>query len=114
MAANPTDKLNTYGEFWPFYLAEHRRHGTRLLHYFGTLLGVVTLATAIATQVWWLVVAALVSGYLFAWIAHIWIERNRPATFTYPWWSFISDFRMCFLALTFRLRAELRRYNVIH
>ncbi|MEQ8354943.1 MAG: DUF962 domain-containing protein [Kiloniellaceae bacterium] len=83
-----------YREFWPRYLDEHRREPTRQLHFAGTCLGLFLLAGAIASGNWWLALAAVISGYAFAWVAHAFIERNRPATFTHPWWSFISDFRM--------------------
>ena len=33
-------------------------------------------------------------GYGFAWIGHFFFEKNRPATFTYPLYSFIGDWVM--------------------
>lgn len=102
-------RFKTYAEFWPYYLTEHSLPATRMLHYFGTGLGLALLVAAILTLDWTLLPIALVSGYLFAWIGHIAIERNRPATFTYPLWSFVSDFRMLGLWLVGRLDSELAR-----
>jgi len=90
------DRSRTYREFWPRYLGEHRRAATRGLHFAGTCLGLVLLAGAVAAADWRLAAAALACGYAFAWIGHAVVERNRPATFTHPWWSFVSDFRMLF------------------
>jgi hypothetical protein len=101
--------IQSYGEFWPYYLREHRRAATRALHYLGSLTGLALLALAVLFGDWRLVPAALIAGYLFAWIGHLAVERNRPATFTYPLWSFISDFRMLWLWLTLRLEDELKR-----
>jgi len=77
-------RCETYAEFWPFYLGKHRRAGTRALHFFGTGLGLVLLAVAVATGDWRLLLAAVVAGYGFAWLGHAFVERNRPATFQYP------------------------------
>jgi hypothetical protein len=103
------EKIQTYREFWPYYLGEHRRRGTRALHYVGTSLGLAALAAAIVLANWPLAVVAVVSGYAFAWIGHAFVERNKPATFTYPFWSLLSDFRMYFLAVTGKLGTELNR-----
>ena len=102
-------RIQTYGEFWPFYLSQHSHPANRALHVIGTGLGAVLLAAGIAALDWRLIVASAVAGYAFAWAGHAFIERNRPATFTYPVWSLVSDLRMFGLALAGRLAAELKR-----
>lgn len=107
-----SEKIAEYKDFWPYYLREHTKPATRGLHYFGTALGLAILVAALVTTNWWLLIAAIVSGYLFAWIGHAFVERNRPATFTYPVWSFASDFRMFGYWLSGRLSGELDRLQI--
>ena len=87
-------RYRTFREFYPFYLSEHRDPVCRRLHFVGSALVLVAIAAAIVTgNPWWLV-AAPVAGYGFAWIGHFFFEKNRPATFTYPLYSFIGDWVM--------------------
>lgn len=101
--------INTYNEFWEFYLREHSKPLTRVLHLIGTTLGLALLVYFVATGRWYFFPLFFVVGYAFAWFAHFVVEKNRPATFKYPFWSFISDFKMIAYMLTGRLGAELER-----
>ena len=106
------DRITTYSAFWPYYLREHAKPRTRSLHFLGTGLALCLLAGAAFLGQWSMLLAAVVSGYAFAWVGHFFVEKNRPATFTYPLWSLFSDFRMFFLWLAGRLAPELRRAGV--
>src|SRR3569832_2030258 len=104
--------IETYRDFWPYYLQEHAKPATRTLHFIGTGLAVGAVTAAILTGQAWLGAVALVAGYGPAWAAHFFVEKNRPATFTYPVWSLISDFRMAFAWLTGHLSEELAKAGV--
>ena len=86
--------ITKYSEFWDFYIREHSKPLTRLLHFAGTLLGLILLVWVVWIGRWYYFPVFFVVGYAFAWFAHFVIEKNRPATFKYPFWSLISDFKM--------------------
>ena len=97
-------QFKSFAEFWPYYLSEHGKPATRVLHCLGTLTAIAFVILVVVIGKWWLFPLALVPGYGLAWVGHFFIEKNRPATFTYPLWSFIGDWKMLGLMLTGRLR----------
>ena len=101
--------ITTYAEFWPYYLREHAQAATRAWHYLGTGLAMILLIVLIATRNWAFLPLVLVSGYFFAWMSHGLIEKNKPATFTYPLWSLLSDFKMLYHFLTGTMGRELTK-----
>jgi len=106
------ERSRSYREFWPRYLDAHADAGTRWLHFAGTGLGLGALVLGLALGSVVLVVLAPVLAYGLAWLGHFGVARNRPATFTHPLWSLLSDLRMLGLWLTGRLDAELRRHGI--
>ena len=101
--------IETYDEFWDFYVREHSEPLTRLLHFAGTSLALVMLFWFIRNGNWYYFPLCLVVGYGFAWTSHFFIEKNKPATFQYPFWSFISDYKMMFYMLIGKMNAEVER-----
>lgn len=106
-------EYQSFSAFWPFYLREHAQPMTRIWHYVGSTLALTVLVFALATQNWWLLLAVPVSGYFFAWVSHAFVERNKPATFTYPLWSLMADYKMYAFFLTGRLGPELEKAGVV-
>lgn len=107
-----SNRKASYEEFWPFYLQEHARPQTRNLHYIGTALVIGIGLITVLMQNWLLLIAMPIAGYFFAWVSHAFVEKNKPATFTHPLWSLISDFRMFFLWISGRLGPELQKAGV--
>jgi hypothetical protein len=76
------ERITNYAEFWDFYVQEHLQPLTRLLHFV---------------------------GYGFSWFSHFFVEKNKPASFQYPLWSFISDYKMMFYMLIGKMNTEVER-----
>jgi hypothetical protein len=105
------EHIETYQEFWDFYVAEHSEPLTRYMHFVGTTLGLVSLVWIVRGGHWLYLPLPFVVGYAFAWFAHFFVEHNKPATFKYPFWSFISDYKMVFYMLTGKMNAEVERVS---
>lgn len=85
-------RIKSFREFYPFYLSEHRNRTCRRLHFLGTALVLTVIAGAAVSRNPWLLLLAPVVGYGFAWAGHYIFEHNRPATFSYPFYSLAADF----------------------
>ena len=89
-------RFASFREFYPFYLDEHSNRTSRRLHFIGSCGVLVLLGVALWQRNGGWLLAALVCGYGFAWVGHFFFEKNRPATFKYPLWSLMGDWRMFF------------------
>ena len=99
-------KFESFAKLYPYYLREHSNPNCRRLHYVGSILAVSALALTFFASPWW-ALAAPFAGYGFAWVSHAKIEKNKPATFTYPGWSLMADFVMLGSFVTGRLKWQL-------
>lgn len=92
---NNNDKsYTTFKSFYPYYLSEHENLTCRRLHVIGSTLVLFCLAYAVLTRQWLMLLLLPVLGYGFAWVGHFFFEKNRPATFKYPLYSFLGDWVM--------------------
>lgn len=83
-----------FADFYPYYLSEHSNLTCRRLHYLGTTLVLALLAACVLSGAYaWLWLLPVV-GYVPAWLGHFVFEKNRPATFRYPFYSLMGDFVM--------------------
>jgi hypothetical protein len=103
------ERIETFEEFWDYYVSEHSSKATRVLHFLGTTAAMGLLAGGLLTRRRWLLLIAPIAGYGPAWFSHFFIEKNRPATFTYPLWSLQADFVMWWKMVTGTMDAEVAR-----
>ena len=105
-------KLDNLKDFYVFYLNEHSRVWCRIMHYIGSSLVILILGAVVYSQMWIYLLLIPVAGYGFAWVGHFFIEKNRPATFQYPFYSLLSDWIMYFSFLTGQLGRQLQNAGV--
>ena len=96
--------MGSFREFYPFYLSEHRNQVCRRLHFVGSILGLGAVGVAIATWDWRFALLGFLLGYSCAWIGHFFFEKNNPATFRHPFYSFVGDWIMFKDMLTGRVK----------
>ncbi len=103
-------RIESFEEFWPYYVGEHLDKTTRRLHFIGTTaaLGCVAWGIVLGKKKY-LWPAALVAGYGPAWFSHFFVEKNKPATFKYPAWSLYADFVMWSKMIQGTMDAEVER-----
>ncbi len=104
--ASEQKTFNSFSEFYPFYLKEHSNPVCRALHYIGSSGALVILGHALYTGIYSSIIFALVFGYACAWVGHFFFEHNKPATFKYPFYSFLGDWVMLKDFLLGRFRKE--------
>ncbi|GAA0340943.1 DUF962 domain-containing protein [Bowmanella denitrificans] len=98
-------EYQSFREFYPYYLKEHRNLICRRLHFIGSWLVLALLAYSLLSGVLWTLLLVPLVGYGFAWVGHFFFEHNKPATFRYPLYSLMGDWVMFKDILLGRLKA---------
>lgn len=101
-----------YRDFWVAYLDAHRDPRTRGMHYLATIVGMAGTGFAIWLEFLWLMAGGIAAGVVMAVTSHWWIEHNQPLIRVNPFYGAVSDLRMCWLAVTGRLRSEYARLGL--
>jgi hypothetical protein len=102
-------KYGSFEEFWPFYVSQHSKKSTRTLHFIGSTLALGAVAAAVVTRRPALLLGAPRAGDGAARVSHFFVEKNKPATFTYPLWSLMGDARMWWMTANGTMDAEADR-----
>ena len=101
--------MTRFKDFWPLYLQAHRHRSTRIGHYAATTIALITIAASVALQAIWLTMLGIVLGYAIALAAHRLVDGSKSLVTVNPVWGAVADFKMCWLALTGGLSAELAK-----
>ncbi len=101
------NEFRSFKEFWPYYLCEHSKPLTRILHFLGTfsIIPMVIIAFIINP---YLVLLIPIFAYGFAWFGHFFVEKNRPTTFKNPLWSLAGDFKMFYLMCIGKMECSIK------
>ena len=91
---SPQMPIHDYHEFYRFYLTEHCHIMSRRLHVAGSSIGLYFFSKALRQRKAKYLAYGLLSGYACAWIGHFIFEKNKPASFKQPLYSFVSDWHM--------------------
>ena len=100
---NSTEELNiapdaksftSFETFYAFYLKEHSNTTCRRLHFLGSTLSLICLAMLAITGKPHYFLYGLLFGYGCAWLGHFVFEKNKPASFKRPLYSFMGDWVM--------------------
>jgi hypothetical protein len=107
-------RFSSFRDFYPFYLSQHTNTVCRNLHIAGSLLGLAVTVYAITTAAWSAALLGPVVGYGFSWTGHFVFEKNKPATFNWPWYSFLGDWMMVWETMTRRHSMASAQHKDMH
>lgn len=99
-----SQQFTSFKEFYPYYLSEHSNITCRRLHVIGSTLVIIVLVLALVQKSYMLLWLLPILGYGFAWVGHFFYEKNKPATFKYPLYSFIGDWVMFWQVLAGKVK----------
>jgi len=97
-------KFTTFNAFYSYYLKEHTNQTCRRLHFIGSIIVLMLLAFGLVTHNGYYFLLMPIAGYGFAWVGHFFFEHNKPATFSYPLYSLLGDWKMFYQILVGKIK----------
>ena len=87
-----------------YFLIGHKHKYTKLFHFVAIGGAIILGITFFITLDYWFLLAGFAVGYGLSIVSHYLFEKNEPATYSDPVYSFFSAFRMFFEILIGRHR----------
>ena len=101
--------MMSFREFWLRYLRAHQHRGTRVSHYYATGIALSAVTASVLLHSIWVTMLGIVIGYAIALTSHR-VDHSKSLVLVNPVWGARADFKMCWLALTGGLSAELAQH----
>ncbi|AEJ38594.1 hypothetical protein TPY_0392 [Sulfobacillus acidophilus TPY] len=98
-------------DFWMEYLNGHQLLATRLWHFAGTAIAVMTAVLAIIAWNPIYLVGAFLLGYGSSWVAHTFLEHNHPLSWKHPLWALWADITLVRLMLVRGLTEDVGKFK---
>ena len=102
-------RYSRFDDFWDHYLREHAAPQTRQMHFMATTASLSIAASGLLVGRYILLLLAVIVGYGIAWLSHFVVERNKPLTWEYPWFSLLAEFKLFFLMAAGRIDEDVAR-----
>lgn len=107
-------QINTFEEFYPYYLSQHRHPFNRKVRITGITLSLACIVNAI----WLMHLGYLMISPIFYFVSmlfgHYIVEKNTPLLFKYPLWTLKADSLIAYRSKfddEFNVK-ELEKYNI--
>jgi hypothetical protein len=81
-------------EYYKYYLMLHQHPKCKLLHFLGQWTTILFTTYILYNWVWYMTPLIPFIIYPFAWTAHLFFEKNKPAAFSNPLYAKWSDWIM--------------------
>ena len=83
-----------FKEYYQYYLSLHQNKWNRRLHVVGQVATLLFVGFAVLSERWYLIFFAPFVVYPFAWLGHLFFEKNKPAAWSNLLWAKASDWIM--------------------
>mmetsp|Transcript_33800 Transcript_33800/g.35103 ORF Transcript_33800/g.35103 Transcript_33800/m.35103 type:complete len:119 (+) Transcript_33800:17-373(+) len=107
-----TQDFHSFAEYYPYYLTQHRSYINRCIHVVSSSFCISFLLYQLFFGKVLFILLCPCIDYFPAWIGHFYFEQNKPATFNYPYLSYLGDYVMIKDVLLGRIPMLFEKYDI--